>query len=251
MEFELWELGVLTAVGVIAGWLNVMAGGGSLLTIPIMVFMGMPGSIANGTNRIAILAQNISASLAFFKKGFRELKLGLSLSAAAIPGAIIGALTGVKLDGPLFEKVLAVVMIIMMVLMMTDRKPSAASEAIKPSKKRFIWGHICMVGVGLWGGFIQVGVGFIIMPVLSRVMGLDLVRVNVLKVFVVLCYTIVALTIFASKVEIFWVAGLALAIGNSIGGWLGAHWTVKSGEKLIRWVLNSVLVLFVLKLLFF
>lgn len=251
MEFTLWELGILSFVGVIAGWLNVMAGGGSLLTIPIMIFMGIPGAVANGTNRIAILAQNISATLSFFKQGFSELKLGLSLSLAAIPGAIIGALTGVKLDGPIFEKILAVVMIIMMFLMMPNQKSSTRLASVSPSQKRLLWGHICMFGVGLWGGFIQVGVGFIIMPVLNRVMGLDLVRVNVLKVFIVLCYTLVALAIFASNVKILWIAGLALALGNAIGGWLGAHWTVKSGDKLIRWVLNCVLTLFILKLLFF
>jgi len=82
-------------------------------------------------------------------------------------------------------------------------------------------------------------------------MGLDLVRVNALKVFIILCYTIVALAIFATQVEILWIAGLALALGNSIGGWLGAHSSVAKGDKLIRWVLNTVLILFIIKLLFF
>ena len=112
-------------------------------------------------------------------------------------------------------------------------------------------GHLLMVGVGFWGGFIQIGVGFIIMPVLNRVMGLDLVRTNMHKVFIVAVYTTVALAIFASQVEILWVVGAALALGNSIGGYLGAHFTISKGEKLIKWVLNIVLVVFIAKLLFF
>ena len=107
-----------------------------------------------------------------------------------------------------------------------------------------------MVGVGFWGGFIQMGVGFIIMPVLNRAMGLDLVRTNMHKVFIIAVYTVVALGVFASKVEILWLVGLALALGNSIGGYLGAHFTVTRGEKLIRRILNLVLIAFIIKLLF-
>ena len=99
MEFSLWQAGLLTAIGVVAGFLNVMAGGGSLLTVPAMVFMGVPGPVANGTNRIAILAQNITAITTFFSKGFSDFRLSLSLAACAIPGAIAGALLGVRLEG--------------------------------------------------------------------------------------------------------------------------------------------------------
>jgi uncharacterized protein len=112
-------------------------------------------------------------------------------------------------------------------------------------------GHICMIGAGFWGGFIQIGVGFILMPILHRVMGFDLVRVNFFKVFVVLIYTIVALLVFATNTEVFWLAGLALAAGNAIGGTLGARTTISKGENLIRWVLNIVLVVFIIKLLLF
>jgi len=251
LALELWQLGLLTGAGIIAGWLNVMAGGGSMLTIPIMLFMGLPGPVANGTNRIAILAQNISATANFRRKGFRELKLGLSLSLAAMPGAIAGALVGVHLDGELFNQVLAIIMVGVLLLMMTHRGAPSVLPGHTPTRRQLILGHLCMVGAGFWGGFIQIGIGFIMMPILNRLMGLDLVRVNALKVFIILCYTVVALAIFATQVEILWIAGLALALGNSIGGWLGAHSSVVKGDKLIRWVLNTVLIVFIIKLLFF
>ncbi len=225
-----------------------MAGGGSLLTVPIMLFMGMPGPVANGTNRIAILAQNITAVTAFFRRGFSDFKLSLSLAAAATPGAIVGAMVGTQLSGEWFDRVLALVMVAVMIIMALPKKE--ATEVGKPSTKRLIAGHICMVGAGFWGGFIQIGVGFLLMPILHRVMGLDLVRVNMHKVFVVLCYTSVALFIFASQVEIFWIAGLCLAVGNSIGGWIGANMSVSKGEHLINRVLNVVLIIFIIKLLF-
>ena len=98
---------------------------------------------------------------------------------------------------------------------------------------------------------IQVGVGFILMPILHKVMGFDLVRVNMYKVFIILSFTIIALIIFNSQLELMWWAGLGLAVGNSIGGWYGAHSTIHKGEVWIKIVLYSVLCYFVIKLLFF
>ena len=251
MSPDLWQAGLLIVVGVIAGFLNVLAGGGSLLTVPVMVFMGMPGPVANGTNRIAILAQNLSAITAFFKKGFSDFKLSVSLAACAVPGAVVGALLGVQLHGIWFNRILALVMVGVMLVMYFDKGGSSTSQDRQPSREQLVRGHILMVGVGFWGGFIQIGVGFIIMPVLNRVMGLDLVRTNMHKVFIIAVYTVAALAVFASQVPIMWAAGAALAVGTSIGGYLGAHFSVKRGEKLIRRVLNLVLILFIIKLLVF
>ena len=247
---EIWQILLLALVGVAAGWRNVMAGGGSLLTVPVMLFMGIPGPVANGTNRIAILAQNIAAVGAFRRQGFSDFKLSLSLAGAASIGALGGASVGVHLSGEWFDRVVALVMIAVMILMATGRdkdKPHGGSA----EAKNLLLGHVLMIGAGFWGGFIQLGVGFILMPILHRVMGLDLVRVNMHKVFVVLVYTIGALTVFASQLELLWWTGAGLAVGNAIGGWLGAHTTVTHGEKLIRRVLYLALTAFIIKLLLF
>src|SRR5690606_29846243 len=111
-------------------------------------------------------------------------------------------------------------------------------------------GHVLMGLVGVWGGFIQIGVGFLIMPVLHKVMGLDLVRVNMHKVAVVLAFTVAALALFMLQVEIAWLAGLALAGGNAVGGWLGAHTTIAKGEVWIRRVFVLAIVALIAKLLF-
>jgi uncharacterized membrane protein YfcA len=248
---ELWQLGLLSAIGVVAGFLNVMAGGGSLLTVPAMVFMGVPGPVANGTNRIAILAQNITAVTAFFRRGFADFRLSLSLAACSLPGAVAGALIGTRLEGIWFNRALALIMVGVMLIMAFGGNRKQADSGSEPSRRQLILGHLCMVGVGFYGGFIQLGIGFIIMPVLHRVMGLDLVRTNMHKVFIVMSYTVVALAVFASQVEILWVVGLALALGNSIGGWIATNVQVDRGEGVINLVLNVVLVAFIIKLLFF
>ena len=245
MEFELWQLFLLAGVGVLSGFLNVMAGGGSLLALPVLIFLGLPGNVANGTNRVAIVAQNASAVTSFFKKGYSDLRTMLTLALCAVPGAALGAYLGTQVSGELFNRILGGLMILLLILM--SRKQRDAEITEKP--KRLVLGHILMVAVGIYGGFIQAGVGFFLMAVLYRVVGLDLVRVNAFKVFIVGIYTLVALAIFADKGQVLWLLGAALAVGTTAGGWIGAHFTVKRGEGLIRVVLNVVLVVMAIRLL--
>ena len=246
MEFELWQLFLLAGVGVLSGFLNVMAGGGSLLALPVLIFMGLPGNVANGTNRVAIVAQNVSAFTSFFRKGYSELRTMLTLALCAVPGAAMGAYLGTQVSGELFNRILGGLMIVLLILMSRKQRDVAVIE--KP--RRLVLGHFLMVAVGFYGGFIQAGVGFILMAVLYRVVGLDLVRVNAYKVFIIGIYTLVALAIFADKGQVLWLAGVSLAVGTTIGGWIGAHFTVKRGERLIRVILNVVLIAMAVRLLF-
>ena len=249
MDVELWKLGLLFVAGVASGWINVLAGGGSILSVPIMVFLGLPGPVANGTNRIGIIAQNIAAVWGFFRKGFSDFRLSASLAACAAFGAFFGANAGVRLEGVWFERTLAFIMIGILIIMMTGVGQKPASDTGKP--RNLILGHILMIGAGFWGGFIQIGVGLIQIPILNRVMGLDLVRANMHKVFVALVFSFVALGVFASQVKIEWALGVALAAGYALGGWLGANAAVEKGAPLIKKVFYLALAAMAVKLLFF
>lgn len=248
---DLWRELILAVVGIAAGFLNVMAGGGSLLVMPIMVLMGIPGPVANGTTRVAILAQNISATAGFRRKGYSNLRLSLTLAACALPGAVVGAWFGTQLEGVWFNRTLAAVMVVVLILMATGRRPSPTSETPPTTRRRMIIGHLLMVGAGLYGGFIQAGVGFILMAILHRVMGIDLVRVNMHKVVIVGVYTIAAIAIFAARGSVLWTTGLALAAGMALGGWIGSHVAVGRGERLIRLIFNVALVALAVRLLFY
>jgi uncharacterized protein len=249
----LLHYGILFLVGGLAGYTNVMAGGGSLLTIPAMLFMGIPDAVANGTNRIAILAQTLASMWVFFRKGIAELRLSLTLALFTLPGALVGAWYGTQLRGVWFNRVLAAVMLGVMVLM--HLKPARRAETgisrVEATRGRYWLTHILMIGVGFYGGLIQVGIGFIIMPILHRVMGLDLLRVNLHKIFLILPFTVLSLAIFIAQVGVVWAAGLALALGNAGGGWLATHMMIKRGDKIIYIVFNIALFGMIIKLLFF
>lgn len=258
---DLWYTILLLLAGLISGFVNVLAGGGSLLIMPIMVILlGMDGPVANGTNRVAILAQNVTAVAGFRKKGFSDIKLSITLALCALPGAAIGAWYGTKLEGIWFNRVLSGVMIGVMILMTYNhhrekRNKARADEDTAdkrlhtPTRAQLIAGHILIVGVGFYGGFIQAGVGFLLMAVLNQAMGLDLVRVNMHKVFIVATYTIVALGLFAWSGNVMWGRGLVLAVAMSVGGWLGSHAAVDKGEGFIRVALNVALTVLIIKLI--
>jgi len=238
---------VLFFVGIIAGFLNVTAGGGSTLTLPVLIFLGLDSSMANGTNRIAILIQNISAVYSFKKEKYQQIKTSLILSLFTLPGAIAGALLAVKLDDELFQKILGIIMIgIILTMFIPDKKTNSGTTA----KISFVTA-VSMFGIGFYGGFIQVGVGFLIMASIKYLMRLNLVLVNMHKVFIVLVYTVPALIIFVITNNVNWFLGLSLAAGNAFGGWWGAKISVKKGEGFIKIVLGMAIFIMSLKLLNF
>ena len=247
-----WHLLILLLVGIVAGLVNVLAGGGSLLTMPIMkLLLGLEGPEVNGTNRIAIGAGALSSVTGFFRRGFSDFRLSITLSLCALPGAIAGALMGCNLRGVWFDRVLAGVMLVVLFLM-SFKKPSAApaqSTGASPNPKRNMAAHALMLLAGFYGGFIQAGVGFILMAILHRVMGLDLVRVNMHKVFIVGVYTVAAIIVYAARGHVLWIPGICLALGNSTGAWLGTHLAIKKGQRLIRIVFNIAVLGLVFKLL--
>lgn len=251
LQLELWHYAALIGAGVVGGVINVMAGGGSVITVPMMVFLGVPGPIANGTNRIAILAQNLTAAATFWSAGKHNIALSLRLSACALPGAILGAWLGSGLSGEWFRWLLAGVMVLVLILMHGNGPSTQRVSNPVISQNRRRWGYLLMVAAGFWGGFIQIGMGFILMPILHRIMGYDLVTTNVQKVFITATYTAVALIIYSVNSDVLWLLGATLAIGNAAGGFIGAKLTLQGGETLIRRVMTIAIIIMVVRLLFF
>ena len=232
------------AAGTAAGFLNTIGGGGSLLTMPILIFMGLPSATANGTNRIALIAQNLSAVLNFKRKGFFYPKLVILLGIPAVIGSIVGSSFAVNLSDELFNKILGVVMVVMLVLILTrpEKKFLGDKEITELVGKRKIISIIALFFVGFYGGFIQGGVGFLFIVTLSLITGMSLVKINSLKVAVVGMYTVTALTVFVINGHVDWGLGLFLAIGNSTGAYLGSNFAVNKGDRYIRIIISIALI---------
>ncbi|PID46469.1 MAG: hypothetical protein CSB47_04000 [Proteobacteria bacterium] len=246
---EIFTFLLLAFVGGIAGFMNVLAGGGSALTVPLLVFMGYDPTVANGSNRIAVLAEALTGVAAFKKNQHADFKLSWKLSLMTLPGAVLGAIYAVKIDDALFMKVLGVVMVLVIISLLFPK-----SKVLEHAKNH-AWADWLrwpfMFVLGFYGGFIQAGVGFVIMACLTHLYSMDLVRVNMHKMFITLVFTIPAVILFTVTGNINWFAAIALAVGMSLGAWIAVKAAIKKGEDVIRVVLMVSLGVIAIKLLFF
>ena len=246
----LYDLILLVLAGLFAGFINTMAGGGSLLTLPLMIFLGLPPATANGTNRVAIFVATGSAVFGFRTKKVTSFPFSIYLGVTALLGALIGARIAIDIEGALFNKILAIIMIVVVILMVV--KPSYNADMLVPKTtgKTLAWSMIAFFFIGIYGGFINAGIGFIMMLFMSYVNQMDLVRVNATKVAVAFIYTSGALLTFAISGNIDWKYGLALASGNAAGAFFASRYSVKKGEGVIKTVMLVMVVAMAIKLWF-
>ncbi|WP_346854127.1 sulfite exporter TauE/SafE family protein [uncultured Draconibacterium sp.] len=238
----------LIGTGVAAGFINTTAGGGSMLTIPLLMFIGLPANVANGTNRIAILLQNVIGVNTFRKKKVLDLRSDYRLAVPAIVGSIIGAFIAVEIDVDVLKKVIAGLMVALLFVVVLKPDVWVKERVGKVDAKPSVLQYVIFFFIGVYGGFIQMGVGFILLAGLVLGSGYDLVKANAVKVFIVLIYTVFSLGIFFFHGQVNIVAGLILAAGNMFGAWLGVHFQVKGGAKYVRYVLILAMVIVILNL---
>jgi hypothetical protein len=252
MALDLLQYAFIILIGFVAGFINTVAGGGSLISLPILIFMGLPGSVANATSRVAIMAQNVFAVGGFYSKGISlPLPYSLILAAGSLIGGLIGATLAVDIPDALFNRILAVIMVLV-VISMVVKKPSVTSDgAERLSAKYQVLGFISFLLLGIYGGFIQAGIGFLVIAALSHINHMNLVKINYIKVFAAVVYTGVSLVIFTLENKIVWSTGLILAIGQGFGGWYASRWSVEKGDLWIKRVMILAVIGLALKLWFF
>ena len=239
---------LLLGTGIFAGFLNTVAFGGSLLALPMLIFLGLEAAVANGTNRVAIFFQNFSAIMGFRRKGVFDFRYSLLLAIPAVIGAVIGAIIAIDIKDEVFNLILAVVMIVMLVLTLLNPTERLKDRSESGRTRSKIITMVVFFFIGIYGGFIQAGVGMLIITALRLLTGMDLVRTNAIKVFVIFFYTVVALGIFIINGKVNWYLGPTLAVGNACGAWLGSHWAVEKGDKWIKVVLIVAVVAFAIRL---
>lgn len=245
MEWYIYIL--VVAVGIVAGIINTMAAGGSMLTLPVLMALGMPPNMANGTNRIAILLQNIVGVSSFHKHKVMDFPSGFRVGIPAAIGAIAGAFLAVNLNDEVMKLAIAGVMVL--VFFMILLKPNRWINSHESHPPIPYWLQVIIYFfVGIYGGFIQAGVGFFLLTSLVLASGFELVKSNALKLFVILLYTPVALLIFFLHGDVDLWMGLLLGVGNMTGAWLGTKIAVKWGAVLIRYFVLVAIVVAATKL---
>jgi uncharacterized membrane protein YfcA len=232
----------------VAGVLNVIAGGGSFLTLPILIFMGLPATVANGTNRVGILFQNVGAVWGFHRHRVLDWRSVLWAAFPASFGALLGTWLALVTPAQTFQKLLAFLMVALTLWTLWD--PVSRLRRRHPASEQPRYGVSVVVGfflVGIYGGFVQAGVGFLVLAV-TTLAGLDLVRGNAVKVLSILVFTVLSLGLFAWDGKVEWLTGFVLAAGTVLGGQLGVHLTVLKGHKWVKAVVTITVIVFAAKL---
>lgn len=238
MELTPFFVFLLVLTGFIAGIINTMAGGGSNLTLPALMVMGLPADVANATNRVGVMMQSLVAMRGFISHGKMPTQ---DLPAILWPigiGGLVGALSASFFPEAYLKPILLLTMISMSVVILVKPStviPSTSEAAIAVSSSRSaFW---MLVFAGWYGGFVQAGVGFILIAAIAGGLRYDLVRTNALKVLATGAFTAVALVVFIWQDQVMWLPGAVLAASTMLGAHIGVKWALRVSQRFMKWFL--------------
>lgn len=237
---------ILFLLGMIASFVNMLSGGGSILVLGYMMLMGIEPAVANATNRVGVLISCGSGAVTFRSEKFSDVKQSLKFSIFAVPGAIAGAFFSVKITSEVFEVLLSIIMIFLLITMFLPKK---SYNKITPLQGKLM--YPAMFFVGLYGGFIQVGVGVLIAATLRHLGNLNLLKMSMHRVFIVFIFTIPVIIIFILSGKINWIYAAVLSAGNALGSWLTVKLALKKGEILVKIGMAITMCLMGIKFIFY
>lgn len=246
-DLNLLQVVAAVLAGIVAGAINTLAGSGSTVSLPMLVYLGIPAHEANATNRIGIALQNIAAVVTLGRrKAIPMSRTDLWYTITMAVGGIGGAFIAAEISETVTNYVITVVLVVVLVTIFLNpekwlRNQTEETEAGTPPWTRLL----LFLGIGAYGGFIQAGVGLFILAGLVLGAGYSMVHANGLKLVGILVFTLMALAVFlALGTKLWWGIGLILAAGQSIGAWLAARFMAENDQakEWMRWLLILVIV---------
>lgn len=234
---------ILVTAGIAVGFINTLAGGGSTISLSVLMLMGLSPAMANGTNRIGIAIQNIVGVGSFKQQGVLDTKKGLLLAIPAVIGSVLGAILAVDINEEVFEKAMAVILLVMLVFILFNPQKLIKEQTELVNKKLSWKQYLLFFLIGIYGGFIHVGIGYFLLASLIMGAGYELVKANAVKLLIVLIYTPFSLVVFIWNDMIDYKMGFSLALGTALGAFIASRMAVKRGANFVRWVIVVIILL--------
>jgi hypothetical protein len=233
-DVSLASLALVAVAGALSSVINVLAGGGGMIVLPVLMALGLPAGVANGTYRLSVLTQSLAAIQGFRGQGKLPEELILPVLAPTALGAALGAYAATQVPEAVLKPVMLVTMVVMAALIAFRRTTLLAAEAHSlPFGPR---AYAALFLASLYGGFIQAGVGFLLLAVFVGSLNLDLVTANALKMICTLVFALISLAIFALAGEVAWLPAAVLAAASIFGAQVGVRLAVKTPPNILRWV---------------
>lgn len=238
----------VVAAGLFAGFVNTLAGSGSLITLPLLMFLGLPANVANGTNRIGVFVQSVIGSWSFRKQKIYTVRESLWMAIPATAGSLLGSLLAVSINERIMELTIGGLLIFMFFVILYKPEQWVREHSVGISSRRHWWVTVIFFFIGVYGGFIQAGVGFFLLAALVLGAGIGLTKANALKVVIVAIFTGVALVVFILSGQVNYLMGLILAAGQGVGALIASRVAVSWGPKVVRIILLMAVMASALKL---
>jgi uncharacterized membrane protein YfcA len=235
-------LAVVPVAGFVAGFVNTLAGSGSLLTLPLLILLGLPANVANGTNRVGVLMQNVVAVATFRRRGAMDMTGSWKLLVPSLLGGIVGALLAVDLDEALLRRTIGVLMVVLLIVMLLKPERWIADHATRREPRLYVEVPVFFV-IGVYGGFIQISVGLFLLAGLVLGAGYNVVAANAMKNLIAFVFTGAALVVFVLNDQVNWTLGLLLGAGQGFGAWVAARTAIKRGAGFVRYTVIVIVAL--------
>ena len=237
------EIMILIIAGLMVGFINTLAGGGSIISLSVLMVLGLPAPLANGTNRVAIAIQTFTATSSFKQQKVLPLRKSIYLSVPAVLGSLLGSWIAVDINEEIFEKAIGVIMLIMLIFILYKPQKYIYGRA-EIMEKPLNWKiYLIFFFIGIYGGFIHMGVGYFLLMGIVLGAGFDLVKANAIKVFIVMLYTPFTLAVFLWNGLIDWKYGLIMAIGSVAGALIASRLAVSKGVVFVKWVIVIIILI--------
>lgn len=238
MDISFTHALLLVATGLVAGVVNTMAGGGSNLTLPALMVMGLPADVANATNRVGVFLQNLTAAFGFKRHGKMPTADVGWIVLPTVIGGLAGAGAAAFAPPDILKPLLLGTMLVLTVVMLVKPEvvsPPVGTVPFTVREKPSCWWTLLLAG--FYGGFVQAGVGFILITAIAGTLRYDLIRTNAIKVVCLVAFTGLALLLFIWRDQVLWLPGLILASGTMLGAHLGVRITINASPELLKWCL--------------
>lgn len=249
MDYSFFNITLIFLTGFFAGNINVMAGGGSMLLMPLLIFLGIPPQMANGSIRIAVLVQSFVAIQNFKKQANFDFKKISKLGIWTIPGSLCGVFLAVSLPEEWFVRVLSLIIVLGAALLLFPQAKYTSDQTPQFPKNKFST-YLIMFFIGMYGGFIQIAIGIIFLIIFTRFFKSSLLNSNYYKVGIIAIYTLPALIFFIIAGQVDWKVGLLCAAGNATGAYTASKLAIKGGDKVIRAFVAIALTIMAIRLFY-
>lgn len=252
MVYEWWQYVLLAAGGFIAGIINTLAGNGSAITLPLLISLGLEANVANATNRVGVLMQTLTAvlSLKRSKRTMVLIKQSFWYYIPTVVGSIGGAILAVYIPPDRLRFIIGILMVfILITLLIQPKRWLINTDPGKNKRTPLQW--FIFFAIGFYGGFIQMGIGIMILSSLVLLVHYSLKDANIIKLMVAFVMIVPAFLVYLYSGDIAWLPGITLAAGAGAGAWFGARYVLfhPKARGYIRYLLIGIVVFAIVKIL--